>query len=76
MSEYDFQKIENSLAQIEKAMERLSPPPVEYPDFESTNAFVWKVSTDHLQPVLKVSKINLDLLLSKFDCVKFTITNF
>ena len=63
MSEYDFQKIENSLAQIEKAMERLSPPPVEYPDFESTNAFVWKVSPDHLQPVLKVSKINLELLV-------------
>ena len=63
MSEYDFQKIENSLAQIEKAMERLSPPPVEYPDLESTNAFVWKVSPDHLQPVLKVSKINLELLV-------------
>ena len=63
MPEYDFQKIENSLAQIEKAMERLSPPPVEYPDFESTNAFVWKVSPDHLQPVLKVSKINLELLV-------------
>jgi predicted AAA+ superfamily ATPase len=44
-------------------MERLSPPPLEYPDFESNNAFVWKVSPDHLQPVLKVSKINLELLV-------------
>ena len=63
MSEYDLKNIENSLAQIEKAMERLSPPPLEYPDFESNNAFVWKVSPDHLQPVLKVSKINLELLV-------------
>ena len=63
MSEYDFQKIENSLAQIARAMERLSPPPLEYPNFEKNNAFVWKVAPDKLQPVLKVSKINLELLV-------------
>ena len=63
MSEYDFNKIENSLVQIAKAVERLSPPPIEYPDFENNNAFVWKVSPDQLQPVLKVSKINLELLV-------------
>ena len=35
MSEYDFEKIKVSLAQIAEAMERLSPPPIEYPDFET-----------------------------------------
>ena len=44
-------------------MERLSPPPNEYPDFENNNAFVWSVSPDELKPVLKVSKIKLELLV-------------
>ncbi len=63
MSEYDFQKIKGSLAQIAEAMERLSPPPNEYPDFENNDAFVWSISPDQLKPVKKVSKINLELLV-------------
>ena len=63
MSEYDFEKIKVSLAQIAEAMERLSPPPIQYPDFENNNAFVWSVSPDHLKPVPKVSKIKLELLV-------------
>ena len=63
MSEYDFQKLKVSLAQIAEAMERLSPPPNEYPDFENNDAFVWSVSPDQLKPVLKVSKIKLELLV-------------
>ena len=42
MSEYDFQKLKSSLAQIAEAMERLSPPPNEYPDFENkVGAISW-----------------------------------
>ena len=63
MSEYDFEKIKVSLAQIAEAMERLSPPPIQYPDFENNNAFVWSVSPDQLKPVPKVSKIKLELLV-------------
>ena len=63
MSEYDFQKLKGSLAQIAEAMERLSPPPNEYPDFENNDAFVWSISPDQLKPVKKVSKINLELLV-------------
>ena len=63
MSEYDFEKIKVSLAQIAEAMERLSPPPIKYPDFENNNAFVWSVSPDQLKPVPKVSKIKLELLV-------------
>ena len=63
MSEYDFQKIKGSLAQIAEAMERLSPPPNEYPDFKNNDAFVWSISPDQLKPVKNVSKINLELLV-------------
>ena len=63
MSEYDFEKIKVSLAQIAEAMERLSPPPIKYHDFENNNAFVWSVSPDQLKPVPEVSKIKLALLV-------------
>ena len=71
MSEYDLQKVKGSLAQIAEAMERLSPPPIQYPDFENNNAFVWSVSPDHLKPVPKVSKIKLELLLELIGCEIF-----
>ena len=63
MSEYDFKKLKSSLAQIAEAMERLSPPPNEHPDFENNDAFVWCASPDQLKPVQKVSKIKLELLV-------------
>ena len=63
MAEYDFQKIQGSLAQIAEAMERLSPAPIKYPDFTNNDAFVWNISPDQLMPVLSVSKIKLELLV-------------
>jgi len=63
MPEYDFQKIQGSLAQIAEAMERLSPAPIKYPDFANNDAFVWNISPDQLMPVLSVSKIKLELLV-------------
>ena len=63
MAEYDFQKIQGSLAQIAEAMERLSPAPIKYPDFANNDAFVWNISPDQLMPVLSVSKIKLELLV-------------
>ena len=57
MSDYDFENLKVSLTQIAEAMERLSPPPNEHPDFENNDAFVWSVSPDQLKPVLKISKI-------------------
>ena len=50
MSEYDFKKIEISLDQIVGALERLSPPPSQYPSFENHDAFVWNTAPDHLKP--------------------------
>ncbi len=63
MAEYDFQKMQGSLAQIAEAMERLSPAPIKYPDFANNDAFVWNISPDQLMPVLSVSKIKLELLV-------------
>ena len=63
MSEYDFKKIEISLDQIAGALERLSPPPSQYPSFENHDAFVWNTAPDHLKPVIQVSRVELDLLV-------------
>ena len=43
-------------------MERISPPPIGYPDFENNDAFVWSVSPNQLKPA-EVSKIKLELLV-------------
>ena len=63
MSEYDFKKIEISFDQIAGALERLSPPPSQYPSFENHDAFVWNTAPDHLKPVIQVSRVELDLLV-------------
>ena len=63
MSEYDFKKIEISLDQIAAALERLNPPPSQYPSFENHDAFVWNTAPDHLKPVIQVSRVELDLLV-------------
>ena len=63
MSEYDFKKIEISLDQIAGALERLSPPPSQYPSFKNHDAFVWNTAPDQLKPVIQVSRVELDLLV-------------
>ena len=63
MSEYDFKKIEISLDQIAAALERLNPPPSQYPSFENHDAFVWNTAPDQLKPVIKASRVELDLLV-------------
>ena len=63
MSEYDFKKIEISLDQLAGALERLSPPPSQYPSFENHDAFVWNTAPDQLKPVIQVSRVELDLLV-------------
>ena len=63
MSEYVFKKIEISLDQIAAALERLNPPPSQYPSFENHDAFVWNTAPDQLKPVIQVSRVELDLLV-------------
>ena len=53
----------DELRRIAEALERLSPPPNEPPSWDSTDAFVWQTAPDRLDPVAKVSRIPLELLL-------------
>ena len=51
------------LERIAAALERLAPAPQPAPDFDSADAFVWHVDPDYLQPVPKVSRVPVDLLV-------------
>ena len=48
---------------IAEALERMAPAPFEAPDFDGAEAFVWHVAPDRLEPVAKVSRVALDLLV-------------
>ncbi|MCW1956620.1 MAG: ATP-binding protein [Roseobacter sp.] len=52
-----------ALARIAAALERISPPRAAAPDFDRSDAFVWTVEPDRLQPVPKVSRVDLSLLI-------------
>ena len=51
------------LERIAAALERMSPAPLEDPDFGSADAFVWHVDPDRLEAVETVNRVDLDLLL-------------
>lgn len=50
------------LARIAEALERIAPPRLEAPDFESADAFVWSASERKLTPVPRVARVELGLL--------------
>jgi predicted AAA+ superfamily ATPase len=52
-----------ALKRIAAALERISPKPAKAPDFSAADAFVWHVDPDHLEPVAKVNRVALDLLV-------------
>jgi hypothetical protein len=52
-----------ALKRIAEALERLSPPPPELPLFTAAEAFVWHVEPDRLEPVEKVNRVDLRLLV-------------
>jgi len=54
---------QDALERIAGALERLSPPPQEAPDFAEASAFVWHVSPDRLEPVTEIARIELALLV-------------
>ncbi|MBA98111.1 MAG: ATP-binding protein [Sulfitobacter sp.] len=51
------------MERIAAALERMSPPPLEAPDFDAAGAFVWHTAPDRLVPVKNVSKVDLSLLI-------------
>jgi uncharacterized protein len=54
---------ERALAHIAEALERLSPPPGPPPDLAAAEAFVWQVSPDRLEPVARVARVDIGLLV-------------
>ncbi|WP_099823759.1 ATP-binding protein [Oceaniglobus indicus] len=54
---------QDALIRIADALERMSPPPLEAPDFDAADAFVWHVAPDRLSPVEKVNRVDLALLV-------------
>ncbi|SHE52056.1 hypothetical protein SAMN05444339_101606 [Loktanella atrilutea] len=51
------------LQRIAAALERLRPGPAAAPDFDAAGAFVWHADPDRLDPVTRVSRIDVGLLV-------------
>ncbi|MFZ3583621.1 ATP-binding protein [Loktanella sp. DJP18] len=51
------------LERIATALERLRPGPATPPDFDAAGAFVWQADPDRLEPVFRVSRVDVDLLV-------------
>ena len=52
-----------ALDRIAAALERMSPPPRPAPDFAGADAFVWHTGPDRLEPVERVARVAIDLLV-------------
>ncbi|MEQ6248317.1 ATP-binding protein [Sulfitobacter sp. HNIBRBA3233] len=55
--------IDDPMDRIAAALERIAPAPLKAPDFAGASAFVWHTAPDRLEPVARVSRIDLDLLV-------------
>ena len=53
----------DALVRIAGALERISPASEAATDFDSAEAFVWHVEPDRLEPVAKINRIELGLLV-------------
>lgn len=54
---------QTALTRIAEALERMSPAPLDAPDFNVAGAFVWHVGPERLEPVAAVSRVELELLV-------------
>ncbi|MEE8456051.1 MAG: ATP-binding protein, partial [Limibaculum sp.] len=52
-----------ALERLAAALERVSPPGAELPDFTAVDAYLWATEPDRLVPVAKVSRVELALLV-------------
>jgi len=55
--------VSDPVERIAAALERMSPAPLDAPDFGGADAFVWHVSPDRLDPVANVNRVDLELLV-------------
>ncbi len=54
---------DDALNRIAAALERMAPAPGAAPDFTAAQAFVWHIDPDRLEPVTKVNRVELPLLI-------------
>ncbi|WP_412553846.1 ATP-binding protein [Shimia sp. MIT1388] len=54
---------DTTLTRIAEALERMAPAPMTAPDFAAADGFVWHVDPDRLEPVAKINRVSLDLLV-------------
>jgi hypothetical protein len=52
-----------ALTRIAAALERIAPAPRPSPDFDGAEAFVWHTEPDRLEPVGRVNRVDLSLLV-------------
>ncbi|MDA7424133.1 ATP-binding protein [Thalassococcus lentus] len=53
----------DALVRIAEALERIAPAPMQAPDFDAAEAYVWHVAPDRLEPVARVNRIDMSLLV-------------
>jgi predicted AAA+ superfamily ATPase len=53
-----------ALLRIAQALERMAPAPNDSVDLEASQAFVWHVEPDRLEPVHNINRVDISLLLS------------
>lgn len=51
------------LDRIAAALERLAPAPMPVPDFDAADAFAWHTAPDRLEPVARVARVDIGLLV-------------
>ncbi len=51
------------LQRIAAALERLAPAPMPAPDFHAADAFAWHTAPDRLEPVARVARVDIGLLI-------------
>ena len=54
---------DEALIRIAEALERMSPPTPPAPDVSKSTAFVWHTAPDRLEPVAKINRIPISLLV-------------
>ncbi len=54
---------DDTLRRIAEALERLAPPPPPAPNLSAASAFVWHTGPERLEPVARINRVALDLLV-------------
>lgn len=55
--------IDDPMDRIAAALERIAPAPLAAPDFNAASAFVWHTGPERLEPVARVSRVDIGLLV-------------